>query len=153
LNHQKSIKIVLICISICLMGLNLIGTASADDTNNVCHWDWKWHFTNHIGEYNKAPPGFTYIIVDLYLKNNADTSIHTNPAYWKLIIDGIQHDEDSATFSDYIGNQDVDVFKGGELETKIVYKIKGYPDYASLKYDDKYGPTMEHINHYNNTSI
>lgn len=122
MDHEKSIKIGLICICICLVGLNLIGTASAEDTNNVCYWDWQAHTTDHIGEYSKAPPGFIYIIMDLYIKNNADTAIHTSPSYWKLIIDGIKYDYDSETFDASIGNQMVDVLKGEK--SKHIWYIK-----------------------------
>jgi tetratricopeptide (TPR) repeat protein len=148
MDHKKAIKIGLICIGICLMGLSLIGTASSDDTNNVCYWDWTGYLANHIGEYNQAPAGYTYVVVDLYLKNEADTSIHTSPAYWKLIIGGIQYDEDSSTFSSSINAQSVDVLKGGEIETRIVYLVKGDPTSTLLKYDSVFGPTLKRINHY-----
>ena len=85
--------------------------------------------------------------MDLYLKNNADTSISSNPASWKLIINGLQHDEDSATFDASIGNQAVNVLKGGELKTNIVYSVKGYPTTGYLKYDRSYGPTLQRVNY------
>lgn len=123
---------------------------STDVTSNtgVCYWDWEYSTTKSINEYYTAPSGYSYAIVKLYLKNDADQKVTTNPYSWIFTADGIQYNPDSSTFSDIIGHQDVDVVKGGEIETQIVYLVKGDPLEAELAYDSFSAPKMENINHY-----
>lgn len=91
------------------------------------------------------------ILLLIYKNKNKFGNIYTFFSIFatepKLIINGLQHDEDSATFDAFIGNQAVDVLKGGELKTKIVYKVKGYPTTGYLKYDRSYGPTLQRVNY------
>jgi hypothetical protein len=44
--------------------------------------------------------------------------------------------------------------KGGELETKIVYLVKGHPTHAQLQYDGTWatGLSIAKINYYGNQS-
>lgn len=123
---------------------------STDITSNtgVCYWDWEYSTTKSISEYYTAPSGYSYAIVKIYLKNDADQKVTTNPYSWIFTADGIQYNPDSSTFSDIIGHQDVDVVKGGEIETKIVYLVKGDPSEANLTYDSFSAPKMENANHY-----
>ena len=53
-----------------------------------------------------------------------------------------------------MGNQDVDVVKRGELESKIVYLVKGHPTHAQLQYDGTWGMGLSvvKINYYGNQS-
>jgi hypothetical protein len=46
------------------------------------------------------------------------------------------------------------VVKGGDIETKIVYLVKGYPIHAKLQYDGTWGtdPSVAKINYYGNQS-
>jgi len=115
---------------------------------NVCQWDWTYTTTASIGQYNVAPSGSKYVVVKIYLKNNADQSISTNPYLWDFTTDGIKYTLDSATFSQEINHQSVDVGKGGEMETEIVYVVKGDPNEAVLSYNGFSGPKMERIKHY-----
>lgn len=156
MNQKKSINRGLIYIVFCLLGFNLVGIATADDSR-VCYWDWTWHSTDHIGTIYKASAGYTYMIVDLYLKNDADTSISTLPILWKLTIDKIQYDYDGTISDPSIITTAVDVIKGGELETKIVYEVKGNPTSGSLSYTKPHydpkinsvviGPTLQRVSH------
>lgn len=123
-------------------------TSTQDNSKNVCYWDWKSTTATTIGSYNKVPSGYEYFIVTVYLKNDADQSISTNPFSWDLIIDGIKYDPDSATYDSSIDSQSVEVVKGGERETTIVYLVKGKPESAELKYNGAFAPTMERISHY-----
>jgi Domain of unknown function (DUF4352) len=115
---------------------------------NVCDWDWKYVTTSSIGDYNKAPSGSHYAIVSIYLKNNADNAISTNPLFWSFTADGIKYTSDAATFDQSIHSQSVDVGKGGEMETQIVYLVKGTPTNAVLAYTGFGQPDMQRISHY-----
>ena len=153
MNHQKLTKIVLICISICLMGRNLIGTVSADDTNNVCNWDWKWYPTSYIGD-TRAPVGSEYIVVTLYLKNIGDHKITTSRNGWNLIANGLKYEHDANTFNSSLGSQNIEIVEGGDTELKIVYLVKGHKTHAQLLYDGVWGKglSIAKINYYGNQS-
>ena len=122
-----------------------INTSPAND-KDTCKLDWKWHTTDHIGTLWKAPTGYTYVIVDLYLKNDAAASIKTSPFMWSFVIDGVNYYCDVATFDPSVLTTTPDINKGGEIETKLVYKVKGYPTKGSLNYLSL-KPTLQRISH------
>ena len=124
-------------------------TATSISDDNVCYYDWKWYITDHIGEYNKAPTGFTYAVVTIYIKNKGDKSASTSPLDWYLLIDGLKYTYDSATYDSSINHLTYDVMKGTETGTTIVFLVKGRPTAAILKYDQLLGPELVHMNHYN----
>lgn len=122
------------------------------ESTDVCQWDWTFKGTSNIGSYYTAPAGYEYIIVTIYLKNNADRSVSTNPYYWSLTVDGIKYTPDVSSYSDVINHQTVDVSKGGELETKLSYLVKGEPTSAYISYSGFSAPDMQRINHYPSSS-
>lgn len=117
------------------------------DTQDACLFDWKYYTTSSIGEYYKAPQGYNYAVVTIYLKNNADSTISTNPWSWTLIADGIEYNHDSSSYSEYINTQSVEVGKGGEMENTMVFIVKGTPVEATLEYT-AFGPDLVRIKHY-----
>jgi len=136
-------------------GISLSNTTTAPTTqnSNVCYWDWRGTLTHNIGSYFSAPSGKDYVIVDLYIKNNADQSISTNPYNWNFVANGITYTVDSATFDNSIKSQSVDVGKGGEVETQMVFLVNGEPSNAEMKYVGLFNPEMARIHHFeNNTS-
>ena len=136
MDHKKSITIGLISIVIFLMGFNLMVLAVAKD-NGVCYWDWTWHTTDHIGT-SKAPVGYEYIVATLYLKNIGDQKITTSSNGWNLIANSLKYEHDVNTFNGSLGRQDIEIAKGGDIESKIVYLVKGYPTHFQLQYDGKW---------------
>jgi len=52
-----------------------------------------------------------------------------------LIADGLKYGYNSITFDSSLGYQDIEVVNGGEIETKIVYLVKGHPIRVQLQYD------------------
>jgi hypothetical protein len=121
-------------------------------SGDFCYWDWKYGTTSRINDYESAPAGESYVVVNLYIKNNVDQSISTNPFFWSFTADGIKYTADAATFSSSIKHQSVDVGKGGEIETQIVYLVKGNPSDAHLTYTGFSAPDMQRINHYTGSS-
>ena len=43
-----------------------------------------------------------------------------------MIADGLKCVYSSTTFDSSLGYQDIEIVKGGDIETKIVYIVKGY---------------------------
>ncbi|MDD2613911.1 MAG: DUF4352 domain-containing protein [Methanosarcina sp.] len=117
------------------------------DTQDACLFDWNYYTTSSLGEYYKAPQGYNYAVVTIYLKNNADSTISTNPWSWKLIADGIKYNHDSSSYSEHINTQVVDVGKGGEMENSMVFIVKGTPAEATLEYTG-FGPDLVRIEYY-----
>jgi len=115
---------------------------------DVCYSDWTYTITQSLGQYYVAPSGYNYVIATIYLKNNADISVSTNPFYWKFTADGLQYDADSSTYSEIINHQNIEVGKGGETETTIVYLVQGYPTEAEIGYYGIQSPVFERIDHY-----
>ncbi len=58
------------------------------------------------------------------------------------------------TFGSSLGYQDIEVVNGGEIETKIVYLVKGHLIRAQLQYDGKWGMGLNVAkkNYYGNKS-
>jgi hypothetical protein len=58
------------------------------------------------------------------------------------------------TFDSSLGYQDIEVVNGGEIETKIVYLLKGNPATAYLQYNGTWitGRSIAKINYYGNQS-
>jgi hypothetical protein len=139
-----------VMILILIMG---IAAATSDDTNSVCNWDWKWYPASHIGD-TKAPVGYEYIVATLYLKNIGDQKITTSQNGWNLIANGLKYEHDTNTFNGLVGHQDIEIVKGGDIETKIVYLVKGHPTHCQLQYDGKWGTglSVAKINYYGNQS-
>jgi len=155
MDHKKAIKIGFACLILCLMGLCFVEFAFAEDSR-LGYYDWKWYATLHIGEYTIAPSGYEYVVITLYLQNDGDQSITTSPHGWNLIADGIKYEHDASTFDRSIGYQDIEIVKGRNIETKIVYLVKGKPTNIHLQFDGIWGigPTFKEINHYvNRTSL
>ena len=50
-----------------------------------------------------APLGYEYLVVTLYLFNNGDQKITTNPSGWNLIADGLKYEYSSTTFDSSLG--------------------------------------------------
>jgi hypothetical protein len=88
----------------------------------------------------------------LYLKKNADQKITTSSSGWNLIADGLKYEHNTTTFNNSLGRQDIKIVKGGDIESKIVYLIKGHPTNAHLQYNEicGMGPSFKQINNYGN---
>jgi|ERR1035437_202581 hypothetical protein len=125
------------------------GSHSTTQDYNVCYYDWKWYLTSHI-DNDIAPSGYEYVVATLYLKNNSDQKITTNPNDWNLIADGLKYGYNSVTYDKYVGFQDIEIIKGGNIETKIAFLVKGNPTTVNLQYDGTWGmgPTFKQIDHY-----
>jgi len=111
-----------------------IDTGKSTSYKNVCYYDWKWYTTSNIW-YSSASAGYEYAVVTLYLQNYGDQKITTNPSGWNLIANGLKYGYNSMTFDSSLGYQDIEVVNGGEIETKIVYLVKGNLTPAHLQYD------------------
>lgn len=121
-------------------------------STNVCYWDWHFMTGHQISSISIAPPGKSYAIAEIYVKNNADSSISTSPYNWNLVVDNITYMTDSASFDPKINAQSVDIGKGGEITFNVVYLVNGEPNYGVLKYMGLMPPEMVRVQHFNNTS-
>lgn len=120
---------------------------------DVCNFDWTFQATQYIGNYNTAPVGSSYVIVNLYLKNNGDKSVSTNPYFWNFVADGIKYTSDVATYDSSIRHQTVEVGKGGEIETQMVYLVKGVPTEATLEFKGFSRPDFQKVKYYTPPSL
>jgi hypothetical protein len=82
----------------------------------------------------------------------ANQKITTSPSGWNSIADALKSGHDANTFDSLLGYQDIEVINGGEIETKIVYLVKGHSTHAQLQYDEKWGTglSVAKINYYGN---
>jgi hypothetical protein len=138
MDHKKAIKIGFSCLILCLMGLCFVEFAVAEDSVPG-YYDWRWYATSHIGEYTTASSGYEYVVITLYLQNDGNQSITTNPHGWNLITYGIKYEHDTSTFDRSIGYQDIEIVKGRNIETKIVYLVKRNPTNIHLQFDGIWG--------------
>ena len=71
-----------------------------------------------------------------------------------MIADGLKYEYSPTTFDSSLGYQDVEIVKGGNIETKIVYLVKGNSTNAHLQYNGLcgMGPSFKQVNYYGNQS-
>ena len=73
-----------------------------------------------------------------------------------MIADELKYEHDTSMFDNSIGYQYIEIVIGRNIETKIVYHVKGKPTNIHLQFDGIWdiGPTFKEINHYvNRTSL
>lgn len=112
-------------------------------TTGVCYYDWKGDFESKIGS-ETAPLGYTFFNVTVYMKNEAEKEV--GGYGWKLNADGLVY-EYYAPISYSMNPQQTRIGKGGEIEWKLVYLVKGTPAQKELVYGGVY-PEMKRIKHY-----
>ena len=151
MDYKKSVKIGFVWIVLCFIGLSLVPLSTAGD-NGDAYLDFKWYPTDKISQSHIAQSGYEYAVVTIYIKNEGEKSVSTAPYDWNFIADGIKYSPDSATYDDSINPQSVDVMKGGEAETTLVFLVKGQPKTGTLHYSELFGPSLKRINHYHNNT-
>lgn len=104
--------------------------------------NWKFTKTPSIGKYFTAPRGYIYAIVTLTIRNESGITISTNPWNWKLISNGIEYSYDSVTHDENVNNQTVEIHRGAEFTTDIVYAVKSNTTYAHL-YNVEHGVLLD----------
>jgi len=109
---------------------------------NPCEWNWEWGTTKYIGR-SEAPQGYVYAVVTIYLKNDAELPVSTYSGHWKFTGNGIEYRHDSITYSDSINHQTVEVQKGGEFATEIVYLVRDDVVTASIEYTGYNAPPLK----------
>lgn len=90
---------------------------------DVSKYNFKWDIGSRIGEYHKAPSGYTYAVVSYTIQNDGPSAISTNPFYWGFKADGILYSYDSSSYSDEINHMTVDISPGGTFSNKIVFIV------------------------------
>jgi hypothetical protein len=72
-----------------------------------------------------------------------------------LIADGFKYEYSSTTFDSPLGYKDIKIVKGRDIETKIVYLVKGHSTNGYLQYNELcgMGPSFKQVNHYGNQSL
>jgi hypothetical protein len=100
----------------------------------------------HIGDRNNyggpGYGGYGGAVVPLPMMSS-------NPMF-SSVTDGIEYNYDAASYQPSINHIDTNVLPGGEIETTIVFFIKGKPNITSLKYTD-HGQVLTPISHYDHT--
>ena len=75
-----------------------------------------------------------------------------------MIADGLKYEYSSTTFDSSLGYQDIEIVKGGDIETKRVYLVKGHSTHAYLQYNAHLqynglygtGSNFKQVNNYGN---
>jgi len=88
----------------------------------------------------------------LYLNNICDQKIITNRFCWNFIAAGLKYGYNPVTFDNSLGYQDIEIAKGGDIESKKVYLVKGHPTHFQLQYGGTWatGLSVAKINYYGN---
>ncbi|AKB85843.1 DUF4352 domain-containing protein [Methanococcoides methylutens] len=139
----KLITVLLILVSMTAIGCTDVAgnnpieeSVSDTEPTNICTYDWELETTDRIGYDFYAPIGYKYAIVNLYIQNNADTPISTDPNNWIFVGNSVAYTHDSATYADEIAHQSVDILPGGEFTTKIVYLVDDDISTSEMSYSD-----------------
>ena len=72
-----------------------------------------------------------------------------------MVADELKYEYSSKTFDSSLVYQDIEIVKGGDLETKIVYLVKGHSTNAHSQYNGLCGmsPSFKQVKHYRNQSL
>lgn len=94
---------------------------------------WDYYKTGNIGDFNKAPAGKNYYVVNIHFDNTGSDTYSTNAFFWKLNADGVSYTTDVATYNlpDY---KLVDVGPGGKVDASLAFLVDGEPQNIELEY-------------------
>jgi hypothetical protein len=114
----------------------------------ICYYDWE--------EVNRSTDssGYNYITIKLYIKNDANVAINTEPLWWKLSADGQLYEAGRAWSnvswdeSHLHGNLWVKLVKGGVAESRVQYRVNGSPSINNVVYTMYNAPKMERTKYY-----
>ena len=90
---------------------------------------------NQIGEYNFAPAGKSYAVVDIHINNQGTQTYTTNPWNWQLKVNGVTYNHDTSTYDKSVNMMNVQVGPGGSIDTQIVFLVDGEPVDFELIYN------------------
>jgi len=102
------------------------------------HYDATIRYTERYADtigYSEPLKGYTYLILTFDISNNIDRDFSTNPNSFKVTINNIVYDYDSATFSLEDQLRSVDVQKGGRITGSLAFEVpQGATEYT-ITYD------------------
>ena len=131
---MSRIKVVVFLIIISTMIIGCVDSTQNTKTTPVTSptqfvktgsfYNFEWFTIDSFGYYD-APRGYTYAIITLKIDNTfGNEPVSTSGLHWKFVGEnGIEYPYDSATYSDIIAHQSVDVSPGYTYQTEIVYLI------------------------------
>jgi len=136
---------ILVSLVVILATSGCLGGAEA-----VCRYDFSVSTTTHIGQYYEsldeyqweASAGNKFAVVTIRIVNDAEKSVSTNAFYWTLTVSGVGYTAHTATWDDSIGYQVVDVGKGADFTTKVVYEVPASASSYFLSYQGYDAPKM-----------
>lgn len=123
-------------------------TSNIGETSDtgVCYYDWKGTILGNLT--STYDPGYTYIMVTLYVENDASTPVSIESGYWELEVDGVSYFRDKNTVVAPEYQPPAEIKKGGSIEAQLVYRLKEIPSQAKILYNKHDAPKMERIKHY-----
>lgn len=127
--------------------MEIIKNINTQDTG-VCYYDWKGTAPSYLNA--NVSQDYIYYMVTLYVKNEASQPVTINAAAWRLSVNGVEYFMDGNTFFAPGYQQPADITKGGEIETQLVYRIKGIPSQSEsdMVYIKSDAPKMQRIKYY-----
>ena len=86
---------------------------------------------SQIGEWIKADPGYTYLILDLEIENHGYESFSTNPLNFSVVVDNVEYDT-AFVFGSENELKTMDLLNGGTIRGTLAFEVpsgvsdKGY---------------------------
>ena len=78
--------------------------------------------TQQIGEWNKAKPGYVYLVLDLHIENQGYDSFSTNPLNFSVVVNNVEY---NVAFVVGLENKlkAVDLLSGGKARGTLVFEV------------------------------
>ena len=76
---------------------------------------------DQIGEWNKADPCYTYLVVSLDIENNGYESFFTNAYFFSVIVTNVKYDPACLMLEDEL--KSVHLLDGGKISGKLEFEV------------------------------
>ncbi len=129
---SKNKSKIMVGVLLLFVGLIIVIAISGSGNDEDISPYVEWSFTSAEDSYRtNVPNGYSFVTVDINIKNDGKESISTDPSSWEFISDGISYSYD--VISTTIPTQ-FKVEPGEEFTFCIHYVVEGIPTSASLSY-------------------
>ena len=76
---------------------------------------------NQVGEWNKADPGYTYLVLDLDIENRGYDSFSTNPLNFSVVVNNVKYNVAWVTTENLL--KAVDLLNGGKANGTLAFEV------------------------------
>ena len=98
-------------------------TPSTTPTSKEIVIGYSSYTTDQIVEWNRADPGYTYLVIDLDIENRGYDSFNTSCSCFLVIVNNVKYEYSDAVLDLEDCLRNVDLLDGGRISGKTVFEV------------------------------